>query len=182
MLLYSSTGVDLEVKIITNNAAYVQKNDLAYLIHSDLPVPADILINTVGDGSFIVCDDNRYDFIEFKEKEAIIFFKSLDWIVDYNEVKDLSDEEIMALGQSISSDRNEIAQKFNSMTSEQKQENLSMITQHELLGFKLYSLSDVLFFKQGNLKMTLPEEVEPTKKEQQEKGIKKLIKSIFKKN
>ncbi len=68
------------------------------------------------------------------------------------------------------------------MTSEQKQENLSMITQHELLGFKLYSLSDVLFFKQGNLKMTLPEGVEPTKKEQQEKGIKKLIKSIFKKN
>ena len=75
MLLYSSTGGDLEVKIITNNAAYVQKNDLAYLIHSDLPVPADILINTVGDGSFIVCDDNRYDFIEFKEKEAIIIVK-----------------------------------------------------------------------------------------------------------
>ena len=44
MLLYSSTGGELEVKIITNNAAYVQKNDLAYLIHSDLPVPADILI------------------------------------------------------------------------------------------------------------------------------------------
>ena len=56
------------MKIITENAAYVQKND-----------------------------NNRYEFVKFEDKNEIEFFKNLDWMVDYNSVKDLNEEDFLNL-------------------------------------------------------------------------------------
>ena len=49
----------------------------------------------------IINNRNRYDFVEFDAPEEIEFFKGIDWMIDYNEVKDLSEEGIITLGQSI---------------------------------------------------------------------------------
>ena len=57
-------------------------------------------------------------------------------MIDYNEAKDLSEEEIIALGQKIVEEKNNIAQRFNSMTPEEKKENMDMVFQCELLDFK----------------------------------------------
>ena len=136
----------LTVKIITDDAVYVQKNDITYLNHTDLPIPASIFMKVFGNGIVVVDDSNRYEFEKFENTDEIEFFKGLDWIVDYNSVKDLSDDEIIEIGQSI-------AQKFNSMSSDERKENMEMITQCELLDFKMYSLRDILWFKNGKLKM-----------------------------
>ena len=56
-----------------------------------------------------------------------------------------------------------------------------MVSQCELLDFKMYSLRDVLWFKQGHIKMELPEGVDLPAGLEQEKGIRKLIKTIFNK-
>lgn len=148
------------MKIITDNAAYVQKNDLAYLIRSVEHIPASIFMKAFGDSFVIIDDSNRYEFMKFSVPEEIEFFENLDWMVDYSEVKDLSDEEIMALAQMVCEERNIIAQQFNSMSSEEKKENVSMRFRCEILDFKLYSLRDFLWFKQGHLKFNLPEGVE----------------------
>ena len=167
------------MKIITTNSVFVQKNDIAYLNQSDLAIPASIFMKVFGSGVVIIDDSNRYDFVEFEAPEEIEFFKGIDWIIDYNEIKDLSEEETIALGQSIAEEKNKIAQKFNSMTPEQRQENNTMVSQCELLDFKMYSLRDILWFKQGHIKMELPEGVEFPAGFGQRKGIKKLIKTIF---
>ncbi len=169
------------MKIITDNAAYVQKNDLAYLIRSVEHIPASIFMKAFGDSFVIIDDSNRYEFMKFSVPEEIEFFENLDWMVDYSEVKDLSDEEIMALAQMVCEERNIIAQQFNSMSSEEKKENVSMRFRCEILDFKLYSLRDFLWFKQGHLKFNLPEGVELPDGASQRGGFGKLIRSMFNK-
>ena len=56
------------MKIITNDSAYVQKNDIAYLNSSDLPIPASIFMKVFGNGVTIINDSNRYDFVKFDEE------------------------------------------------------------------------------------------------------------------
>lgn len=169
------------MKIITNNSVFVQKNDIVYLNQSDLAIPSSIFMKVFGNGIVIIDDSNRYDFIEFNAPEEIEFFKGIDWMIDYNQVKDLSEEETIALGQSIAEEKNIIAQKLNSMTPEEREENINMVSQYDLLDFKIYSLRDVLWFKQGHIKMELPEGVEFPAGFEQEKGIRKLIKTMFNK-
>ena len=169
------------MKIITENAVYVQKNDITYLNHTDLPIPASIFIKVFGNGMVIIDDSNRYEFEKFEDNHEIEFFKRLDWIVDYNSVKDLSDDEIIEIGQSIVQSKNQIAQQLDSMSEDQRKENLEMLTQYELLNFKMHSLRDILWFKRGDLKMTLPEGVDYPEGFVQtgEKRIQKLMKRIF---
>ena len=169
------------VKIITENAVYVQKNDIAYLNNTDLSIPASIFMKVFGNGMVIIDDSKRYEFEKFEDASEIEFFKGLEWIVDYNSVKDLSDDEIIEMGQSIAQLKNQIAQKFNSMSENERKENLEMVTQCELLDFKMYSLRDILWFKKGHLKMTLPEGTDYPEKfvQKEEKGIQKLMRRIF---
>ncbi len=160
------------MKIVTNNSAFVQKNDLAYLDQSDLAIPASIYRKIL---NLIIDDHNRYDFATFTASKEIEFFKSIDWMVDYNEIKDLSEQEIMILIQNALEKKNRIIQKFNSMETK----NRDMVLQCELLDFKIYSLRDALWFKQGYIKIKLPEGVEFLPKVEPEKNIKKRIRTLF---
>ena len=164
------------MKIITNDSAYVQKNDIAYLNSSDLPIPASIFMKVFGNGVTIINDSNRYDFVKFDEESEIEYFKDLDWMIDYNEVKDLSEDEIIKLAESIGEEQDKIATTFNSMTEEERKNHADMVTKCDLLEFKFYSLRDVLWFKQGHIPMKLPEGYA------QEKSIKKLLKRKNRKN
>lgn len=67
------------------------------------------------------------------------------------------------------------------MKPEEKKENMDLITQCELLDFKIYSLRDILWFKQGHINMILPEGIDFPTDFVQEKGIRKIIKTIFNK-
>lgn len=171
------------MKITTNDAAYVQLNDITYLNQTDLPIPASIFTKVYGNGIFYVGDDNRYNFMKFDEESEIEFFKGIDWMIDFNSVKDLNEEETISLGQSIAEEKNTIAKKFNAMTDKEKEKNIDMVTQCELLDFKMYSLRDILWFKQGHIKMTLPDciDYEVNHEIEQEKGLKKTLKRIFNK-
>lgn len=171
------------MKIITNNAIFIQKNDIMMYLHKrDMSGPSSILMKVFEEGVVIIDDTNKYDFVRFDTHEEIEFFKSLDWIIDYNQVKDLTEEEIYALGRRIIETKNALAIKFNEMSKEQKEENQGIVAQCELLDFKLYSLRDILWLKQGHLKMNLPEGVPLPTNLEQEKGIKKLIRTLFNKN
>lgn len=169
------------MKIITDDVAFVQKNDISYLNRTDLSIPASIYMKVFGSGVVIIDDSNRYEFIGFEAPEEIEFFKGIDWMIDYNEVKDLSEEETISLGQSIAEEKNSIAQRFNSMPPEEKERNIDMISQCKLLDFKMYSLRDVLWFKQGRIEMKLPDGVDLPVGFEKEKGIRKLIKTMLNK-
>lgn len=169
------------MKITTNTKVYVQKNDIAFLNQTDLAIPASVYMKLFENGIIFINDDNRYDFYEFDKFEEIDFFDKIDWMIEYTEVKDLSEERIIRLGQSIIQEKNRIARVFNSMKSEEREKNKDLVLQCELLDFKLYSLRDFLWFKQGHIKIELPEEVDYPIDFRKEKGLVRLLKNIFNK-
>ena len=169
------------MKIFTNNAVFVQKNDIAYLTRGYLKVPVSIFTKSFGNDTFYIDNNSKYDFIEFNKPHEINFFKNIDWIVDYNEVKNLSKEETIVLGERIAEEINKIANKFNKMTPAQKKKNMKLVSQCELLKYKMCSLKEIFWFKEGQIKINLPLDIETQTELRQEKGIKKLVKTMFNK-
>ena len=170
------------MKIITNDAIYVQKNDIAYLNNTNITIPASIFMKVFGKGIVIINDLNRYEFVKFEDKKEIDFFKQLDWIIDYEDVRNLNEKEILKLARTVADEKAKIALEFNKMSEKEMAANTDMVDEYELLKYKLYSLRDVLDFTRGELKFNLPEGVEyPTYYQvKEEKGIKRLFKKINK--
>ena len=121
------------MKIITDNAVYVQKNDIAYLNSADFAIPISVFMKVFGKGITIIDDSNRYDFVKFEDESDREFFKGLDWIIDYNEVKNLSEEQIVGLLNNIGDAQQKVVITFNSMSEEERRAHSDMVTQCELL-------------------------------------------------
>lgn len=147
------------MKIITNDAAYVQKNDIAYLNQTDLDIPASIYLKACETGTFIVDDSNRYEFIRFNKSDEIQFFKNQDWILDYNQVKDMTEDELIEYGERIITQYNELAETFNALSEQERIQNTELDMRCDLLGFQIFSLHDFIFYRKGLLEMQLPSEL-----------------------
>lgn len=160
------------MKITTNNAVYVHKNDISYLYRSSIDVPKFILNKAFENGTFYVDDCNKYEFIKFDKPEEIEYFNDLDFIIEYSEVKDLEEKKIIDLGQNTLQEKKAITENIDSKSQEEKE---NIVSQLDLLDFKILSLHDILGFKLGFIKMELPEEIES------KKSIRNIIKGIFNK-
>ena len=157
------------MKIILKDSVYVQKIDISYLIESSLKIHESIFLRISCEE---INDNNKYKFIKFTNHNDIKYFKNMDWIIDYNSIKNLSEDEIISICQKIALQINDIADKFNNMTEKKKDKNEDLIQKCELLDYKMHSLRDALWFKQGHINISLPEI-----KNQKEK---KSLKNIFK--
>lgn len=183
------------MKILTKDGIYVQKNDIAYLTRLETAIPASIFMAVFSlKGCTIIDDTNRYEFVKFTSKEEIQFLKSLDWIIDYYKVKDLSYEELEKMFNEFAAKLNNLGTKYNAMSIEERAKNVDIANECENLQFMLYSIEDMGLLKLGRLDMPLPEGVEKPTIERQEqaqedinitdaksKGFQKIIKRIFKK-
>lgn len=168
------------MKIIVDGKAYVQLNDIMYLINGldGVSIPASIFNTVFKDGKPVLCtDENRYEFVEFTDKDAIKFFAELEFSVDYLAFKDLSEEEIIQKGVEVAEEKNKWAKKYNEMSDNDKRKNQDIVSKCEMLDFKMMSIRDIVWMKQGHLQIKLPKIADGNKKE---KGISK-IKNIFKK-
>ena len=179
------------MKIFANNKVYVQKNDLAYFMRGaeGISIPSSI-INKVFSKVFIVTNENRYEFIEFSSREEIEFFKNCDWMVDYNLFDGMTEEEIVEYGCQVNEERNKIATSFNELSEEEREKQyIQVSTKIELLEFKMWSVRDILWHKQGHLKFSLPNgtnidnlvsnDAEP---EKQENVIKRVLRKFKKRH
>ena len=146
------------MKLFVNNKVYVQKNDLAYFMRGTegISIPSSIIDKVFGQ-VFIVTDENRYEFVEFSSSEEIDFFKKCDWMVDYNLFDGMSENQIVEYGCQINAEINKIATSFNELPEEERERQyIQASTKIELLEFKMWSVRDILWHKQGHLKFTLP--------------------------
>ena len=145
------------MKIITDNAAYVQKVDLSYLDSLDIPKTQSIYLSVFDWGKTRLTATNQYDFYKYDKKEDIEFFKNIDWMVDYDEVKDCSDDELIKLGKAINGERTEIGERFNNMSIKDRIKNPDLQLRHRLLAYKLHTLTDYIMYKRGQINFELPE-------------------------
>ncbi len=145
------------MKIITDDAAYVQKVDLSYLDSLDITKTQSIYLSVFDWGKTRLTAANQYDFYKYDKKEDIEFFKNIDWMVDYDEVKDCSDDELIKLGKAINDERTEIGERFNNMSIKERMKNPDLQLRHRLLAYKLHTLTDFIMYKRGQINFELPE-------------------------
>ena len=167
------------MKIFKDNAVFVQKNDIGFLSESDLSIPYSIFMKVFEDGITVIDDSNRFQFVKFDDELEVDFFRKLDWIIDYNLVKDLSEKQIKSMMNDVLKDKRKLVLIFINMTDEQRKLNSQIVDEWFKLEYKYFSLEDILKFKKGHIKMLLPEGVSyPNIVE--EKGIKRLIRKVIK--
>ena len=147
------------MKIFINDCVFVQKGDVAYLNSYCFPIPISIYEKVFDKGIIIINDNNRFDFIKFDEKREIEFFKCIDWIADFDELKNLSCDRINELCEKVSNERQKIILTYNSLPISEKKEYIDMFNKIELLECKLNSLRNFLLFKLGDISMRLPDGV-----------------------
>ena len=127
-----------------------------YLNNTDMPIPV-FIYEKVFNGIVIVDDSNRFDFVRFDKEHEVKFFKKLDFVIDYDQYKDLTDEQLEEEGQKFATEANEIAERWNSMTPEERQQNSNLLQEHENLGYMLSFLSEVYAVKHGKRSMPFPD-------------------------
>ena len=76
-----------------------------------------------------------------------------------------------------SGEKNAVAKKFNAMSKKDKEANQHLITECEKLEFKMLSVRDILWMRQGHIKIELPyearkEEEKIEEKKEEKKGLK----------
>ena len=149
------------MKIITKNVAYVQKKDISFLLKSTVKVPEFLYLKLLEEADDM---ENKYEFVKFEDRDEIKFFKSMNWIIDYNDIKNSSEDDIIQMCKDAANEINAIADKFNAMPDKKKEKHEDMVQKCKLLEYKMHSLRDALWFKQGHINMSLPEITDYKKK------------------
>lgn len=134
---------------------YVQLNDVMMLMQLDSLIPVEVM-DKIFSKVFIVTDENRFEFTEFVEPGTVEFFEGCDWIPDFRHYKKMTEEEIIADGQTIADEMNSIGVKWNAMTAEEQEENENLLTRYRRLEFKMKSTAEILWTKQGHRVMPFP--------------------------
>lgn len=145
------------MKVFKNGKVYVQNEDLILILRSGELMPTSVLEKFYGNGPVIIVQDNMEDYVEFEETDQVEFFKRLDWIVDYDEVKNLSTEELEKLYDDTKDEMVKIKNKYSDLSQNDDCYEKDSI-RFELLGNKLYSLSKIQYFKARKLELALPNE------------------------
>lgn len=168
------------MKISTKDAIYVQKKDLEFLKFQARALPSSIN-QKIFENSMLDLDDyDKYDFLMFENEEDIEFFKSLDWLIDYTEIKDLENDELRQIGENLVKRNDEVAKKLYSI--EEKDESYkSTIQEYMLLSYQITTLSDISDMNNGMLKIKLPNTNDTNNIDNTKVNIPKLIKNILSK-
>ena len=134
---------------------YVQLNDIMMMMQFGSLIPGEVMKKHFMN-MFIVTDENRFEFSEFTDPHTVEFFEQCEWIPDFREFKDLTEEEIIAKGQEIAQLMNQVAVQWNGMTPEERAANEDVYNRYESLEFKMHSTAEILWTKQGHRVMPFP--------------------------
>ena len=167
------------MKIVLDRVVYVQKKDLDFLVYrnsnKNIETPPNIMLRIFGSGHACIDSSNKYDFIRFDDDSEIDYFGKLNWLLDYSEVKDLSENEIVELRRKYSEEKEKLNNLFNSMSDYEKSQNSRVYDEILALGYKAQTLTSFLWYKQGDMEMVFPEEVGLESKSKEDLGFQKKL-------
>ena len=135
---------------------YVQMQDIMYLSNeTDMPIPASIFLK-VFTGVTIVTDANRFDFVRFEEVAEVEFFRGLDFIIDFDQYKGFTDDQLEEEAQKLGARDNEIVEQWNGMDEDERRKNSSLYEEHRNIGYMINFLSEIYAVKHGKRSMPFP--------------------------
>lgn len=157
---------------------YVQKNDLARLIEFETLIPAALIEQIFKGGCLIVDDSNRFEFVSFHQPESILFFKQIDWILDYDDFSRYSEVALQEKHGLLSTRMEEIISTWESMTAEEKRRNFSLGKELEQKNYMRDTIEILMELNGGTLSMPIPSSFE-TQKQKNRNFLEKVKKYIF---
>ena len=141
---------------------YVQLQDIVQLNQSNMLIPASIYTKVFSASVTIVNDSNRFNFVKFTEEHEVTSFKELDFIIDYDQYKNFTDEQLEEEGQKLVKKKNEIAKKWYSMSYSKRKQNINLFQEYQNTEYMLNSLYELYFVKHGKWSMPFPDFVKHT--------------------
>lgn len=140
----------MKAKITENNedVVYVQKKDLKLLNQLLDEMPVSIYFRIADNG--ITCyNSEEYEFIDLSEREEILFLNATDWIMDYNQIIQLSKEEMESLIESIQDKLKNIQSSCIDLSNYKESKKKEKMIQKQLLQNQLEDLIEILNIKMG---------------------------------
>ena len=123
------------------DVVYVQRTDIIYLIfQKNMVIPLPNIYQKISEGINVVTDITRLEFVRFDNENEVKFFRECEFICDFNQYKDFTDEQIIAEVQRLIIKTNEIAKKWNEMTLEERSENSLLSDMYHDLGHMIIDL------------------------------------------
>ena len=150
------------MKIVRDNRMFVQKKDLTKTMDGSIKYNVGIpneIIDKVFSDVFVVTSDNMDEYVCFEDKGSFDFINALPFIVDYDQVSALSEEEIIKLLNSTMDEIREVSAKYNSSKVTNGHEYDRTMMSIDLLEHKFYSLREILWEKQGHIQLQYPREL-----------------------
>lgn len=138
---------------------YVQIQDIVELNQSDMTIPASIYLNAFNEIGFVY-DSNRFNFVRLDEEQEVKFFRELDFVIDYDKYKDLSDEQLEEEWKKLANKSNEIAKKWNYMSDDEREKNSNIFQEHENLEYMMKFLTEIYAIKHNKKMMQFPDFVQ----------------------
>ena len=69
---------------------YIQMSDIMMLNRTGRPI-LDSIYEKISTGIIAADGSDRMDFVKFSQSKEIEFFESMDWIIDYKRIRDVSE-------------------------------------------------------------------------------------------
>ncbi len=143
---------------------YVQMQDIIFLLHqTDMPMPASIFTKVFTD-VIIVTDENRFDFVKFDEEPEVKFFRDLEFIIDFDQYKNLTIEQLGEESKRLAKRANNISDQWNSMSKEEREKNSALLDEHKGISYMMDFLLEIYYLNHGKRTMPFPKFVTKPKK------------------
>lgn len=163
------------MKMKIDQKVYLQKYDIAFITHELSIIPAGLMNELFKDSRFFIMSDHEDGFVfdcVFEDAETVAWLMEQDWIVDYNQYKDIPPAEIKSICEKFAGEISVSAKNFNSRDEDYRsahydecKEELSKMTH------KLDSIEAMVEYLEGKLNFVFPEQAtghssipKPTKK------------------
>ena len=144
------------MKIITNDTLYVQIKDLAYMSLNSMVIPFSLYVQILLDKNILNDKSKEYKFLKTDNPKDIEEFKKIDWIIDYNDLKDKSLEELNAFFKETNNKKNEILREYNNLPYDKKKHYTFFYSEYLKLEYKALSIYDFIQYRIGLLDFKLP--------------------------
>ena len=165
------------MKIIKDNKTYIQVKDLRHLKESNIALTKSIIFLTY----LLFNNYNEYsddDFICFEKDSS--YFDDIDWIINFDDIKNLFKDEIIDICNNLIQERNNIANRYNNLSNTERLKNRYLLNKTKTIEYQINSYKDILKVMNGIKKLELPDYIEFPKGFIKENKVKYLIKNIRK--
>ena len=136
---------------------YAQLQDIMYLTYQTFIPKSSSIFSKVFTNFSIVDDSNRFNFIRLTDEAEIKFFKEAVFILNYDDYKFLTDEQIKKHIEELQNKVQQTVKKYNHMILEYREENNFLFYQYRNFKYIIKILFEILDIRHGTRSMPFPD-------------------------